>query len=100
VLLRSLGVPEETAIQDYLLTNSSGNFEEFIRSKQEAQLGVTDAHSPLLSMPEDMRRVLFSADAAFLQEALKQIGDVEAYLAKTAGVTPAMQEKVRAALLD
>ncbi|WP_129781030.1 tyrosine-protein phosphatase [Peristeroidobacter soli] len=100
VLLRSLGVPEETAIQDYLLTNTSGNFEEFIRSRQQAQLGVTDNHAPLLSMPEDMRRVLFSADAAFLHEALAQIGDVEGYLAKTAGVTPAMQEKVRAALLE
>lgn len=100
VLLRSLGVPEETAIQDYLLTNTSGNFEEFIRSKQETQLGVTDAHAPLLSMPEDMRRVLFSADAAFLQAALEQIGDVEAYLVKTVGVTPAMQEQVRAALLE
>ncbi len=100
VLLRSLGVPEDTAIQDYLLTNTSGNFEEFIRSRHEAQLGVTDTHSPLLSMPEDMRRVLFSADAAFLQAAFEQIGDVEAYLAKTAGVTPAMQEKVRSALLE
>jgi protein-tyrosine phosphatase len=100
VLLRSLGVPEETAIQDYLLTNTSGNFEEFIRSRTETQLGVTDTHSPLLSMPEDMRRVLFSADSAFLHEALAQIGDVEGYLAKTAGVTPAMQEKVRAALLE
>lgn len=100
VLLRSLGVSEDTAVEDYLLTNSSGNFEEFIRSRQQAQLGVTDAHSPLLSMPEDMRRVLFSADAAFLQTALEQIGDVEAYLAKTAGVSPAVQEKVRAALLE
>lgn len=100
VLLRSLGVPQDTAIQDYLLTNTSGNFEEFIRSRQETQLGVTDTHSPLLSMPEDMRRVLFSADAAFLQTAFEQIGDVEAYLAKTAGVTPAMQEKVRSALLE
>jgi protein tyrosine/serine phosphatase len=100
VLLRSLGVPEETAIQDYLLTNKSGNFEEFIRSRHDAQLGVADTHSPLLSMPEDMRRVLFSADAAFLHAAFEQIGDVEAYLAKTAGVTPAVQEKVRAALLE
>ena len=100
VLLRSLGVPEDTAIQDYLLTNSSGNFEEFIRSRQQTQLGVTDTHTQLLSMPEDMRRVLFSADAAFLQAAFEQIGDVEAYLAKTAGVSPAVQEKVRAALLE
>lgn len=100
VLLRALGVPEQTAIEDYLLTNTSGNFEEFIRSRHQAQLGVADNHTPLLSMPEDMRRVLFSADAAFLEAAFEQIPDVEAYLVKTAGVTPATLERVRAALLE
>lgn len=100
VLLRSLGVPEQTVIDDYLLTNTSGNFEEFIRSRHETHLGVTDTHSPLLSMPEDMRRVLFSADASFLHAAFERIGDVEAYLAKTAGVTPATQDRVRSALLE
>lgn len=100
VLLKSLGVPEDTIIQDYLLTNTSANFEEFIRTRHLAHLGVTDTHSPLLSMPEDMRRVLFSADAAFLQAAFEQIGDVEAYLVKTAGVSPTVQDRVRAALLE
>jgi protein-tyrosine phosphatase len=100
VLLRSLGVPEQTVIEDYLLTNTSGNFEEFIRSRHQAQLGVADTHSPLLSMPEEMRRVLFSADAAFLESAFAQIGDVEAYLANTAGVSPQVQDRVRSALLE
>ncbi len=100
VLLRSLGVPEQTVIEDYLLTNQSGNFEEFIRSRHQAQLGVTDTHSPLLSMPEEMRRVLFSADAAFLQAAFEQIGDVEAYLTKTANVDTQTQNRVRSALLE
>lgn len=100
VLLRSLGVPEETAIEDYLLTNTSGNFEEFIRSRHQAQMGVADSHTPLLSMPEEMRRVLFSADPAFLQAAFEKIGDVEGYLVGTAGVTPAVLDRVRASLLE
>ncbi len=100
VLLRSLGVSEETIVEDYLLTNTSGNFEEFIRSRHQAHLGVTDTHSPLLSMPEDMRRVLFSADAAFLHAAFEHMGDVEAYLAKTAGVSLETQQRVRDALLE
>jgi hypothetical protein len=83
-----------------LLTNSSGNFEEFIRTRHQAHLGVTDTHNPLLSMPEEMRRVLFSADAAFLEAAFEQIGDVETYLAKTAGVSPEAQDRVRSALLE
>lgn len=100
VLLRALGVPEDTVIEDYLLTNTSGNFEEFIRSRHQANLGVTDTHNPLLSMPEEMRRVLFSADAAFLQAAFEQIGDIEAYLATTAGISPQIQDRVRSALLE
>lgn len=100
LLLRSLGVPEQTVIEDYLLTNTSGNFEEFIRSRHQAHLGVTDSHSPLLSMPEEMRRVLFSADPAFLQAAFETIGDVEGYLARTAGVSPRLQDRVRSALLE
>ncbi|HEY0943475.1 MAG TPA: tyrosine-protein phosphatase [Steroidobacter sp.] len=100
VLLRALGVPEQTVIEDYLLTNVSGNFEEFIRSRHQAHLGLTDTHSPLLSMPEEMRRVLFSADAAFLEAAFEQIGDVEAYLTKTAAVSPAILDRVRSTLLE
>src|SRR5688572_13606419 len=104
VLLRSLDVPEETAIQDYLLTNTSGDFEAFIRSRTQAQLGVADNHMPLLSMPEDMRRVLFSADPAFLQAAFEQIdrdlGGIDAYLAKTVGISDQTRERVRRELLE
>jgi protein-tyrosine phosphatase len=104
VLLRALDVPEETVIEDYLLTNTSGDFETFIRSRHQAQLGVTDNHAPLLSMPEDMRRVLFSADPAFLQAAFEQIdrelGGIDAYLAKTVGLSDQTRERVRRELLE
>jgi protein-tyrosine phosphatase len=104
VLLRALDVPEETVIEDYLLTNTSGDFEAFIRSRQHAQLGVADNHTPLLSMPEDMRRVLFSADPAFLQAAFEQIdrelGGIDAYLAKTVGISDQTRERIRSELLE
>jgi protein-tyrosine phosphatase len=104
LLLRSLDVPEDTVIDDYLLTNTSGDFEAFIRSRQQAQLGVSDNHMPLLSMPEDMRRVLFSADAAFLHAAFEQIdrelGGIDAYLAKTVGISDQTRERVRRELLE
>lgn len=104
VLLRALDVPEETAIEDYLLTNTSGDFEAFIRSRTQAQLGVTDNHAPLLSMPEDMRRVLFSADPAFIQAAFEQIdrelGGIDTYLAKTVGISAQTRERVRRELLE
>ena len=103
VLLRSLGVPEETVIEDYLLTNTAGDFEEFIRTRHQAELGVT-THAPLLAMPEDMRRVLFSAEPAFLHAAFEQIdrefGGVDAYLEKIIGVSEQARERVRKELLE
>jgi protein-tyrosine phosphatase len=103
VLLRALGVPRDTVTDDYLLTNDTGDFESFIRTRHQAQLGMTDIHHPLLAMPDDIRRVLFSADAAFLDAAFAQIegplGGFNAYLEKTVGVTPAVRERATTALL-
>jgi protein-tyrosine phosphatase len=90
VLLRAVGVSHETAIEDYLLTNESGDFEQFLLSRHDTQLGVTDIHHPLLSMPDDIRRVLFMAHADFLQAAFDSIaalGGFDRYLEKTIGIS-------------
>ena len=104
VLLRALGVSHDTVVQDYLLTNDTGDFEAFIRARHSAQLGVTDAAHPLLAMPADVRRVLFSADAAFLEAAFAVIendfGGLAAYLERVAGVDAAMLVRSRAELLQ
>lgn len=104
ILLSVLGVPRETIVEDYLLTNQSGDFETFMRAQHAAQLGLTDAEHPLLAMPADIRRVLFSADAKFLDAALDRIdgelGGMDAYLERVAGVNVAAREGVRAALLE
>ncbi|HEX4970893.1 MAG TPA: tyrosine-protein phosphatase [Steroidobacteraceae bacterium] len=98
VLLSALDVSRSTAIEDYLLTNDAGDFEQFLRTRHDTQFGLTDIHHPLLSMPEDIRRVLFSADAEFLQaafESIEKIGGIDAYLERTVGVT----NQVRAAVV-
>ena len=104
VLLRALGVPRETVVEDYLLTNDAGDFEAFIRARHSAQLGLTDAAHPLLAMQPDVRRILFSADAAFLEAAFeiieREFGGLDAYLERIARVSPAMLERTRAALLQ
>jgi len=90
VLLRAVGVSQQTAIEDYLLTNESGDFEQFLRSRHDTQLGLTDIHHPLLSMPEDIRRVLFMAHADFLQAAFDSIaalGGFDRYLEMTVGIS-------------
>jgi protein-tyrosine phosphatase len=97
VLLRALDVPHETAIEDYLLTNEAGDFEQFLRTRHDAQLGLTDVHQPLLSMPDDMKRVLFGAYPEFLQaafESIERLGGIDRYLAETVGVSAADRERV------
>jgi protein-tyrosine phosphatase len=104
VLLRAVGVADQTILEDYLLTNDAADFETFIRARQSVQLGLTDSDHPLFAMPTEVRRVLFSADAAFLEAAFEVIerdhGGLNAYLERVAGVDAHMLERVHEELLD
>ena len=102
VLLSALGVPYETILEDYLMSNATVDYEQFILSRQTSDLGLTDARHPLLEMAPEVRRVLFSADADFLAAAFGQMrvqfGGLERYLeAIEAG--PESLERLRNVLL-
>lgn len=102
VLLASLGVSRETVIEDYLLTNDAGNFEEFIRSRHAAQLGLADELHPLLAMPADVRQVLLSAHREFIEASFEQIdglGGLDVFLERIAGITPQTRDRVARELL-
>jgi protein-tyrosine phosphatase len=102
VLLRAINVSQQTAIEDYLLTNEAGDFEHFLRNRHDTQLGLTDIHHPLLSMPDDIRRVLFMAHADFLQAAFDSIeglGGLDRYLQKTVGIGSEQRATVIKALV-
>lgn len=103
VLLDALGVPRQTIVEDYLLTNAGGNFEEFIHAHQHSRLGLADAHQPLLSMPAEMRQMLFVADTDYLQAALAQIdtvhGGLERYLSTSVHIAPQTLQRIRELLL-
>jgi protein-tyrosine phosphatase len=104
VLLGWLGVPRQLIVEDYLLTNEAGNFEAFIQARRDSHLGLTDAHLPLLSMNAEVRKVLFAADAAYLDAALSHIdqtfGGVEPYLRDIVKLDATALARVRATLLD
>jgi protein-tyrosine phosphatase len=104
VLLRALGVPRETVLEDYLLTNDAGDFEQFIRTRHRARLGLADPEHPLPLMPADVRRVLFSAHERFLEAAFDQIdaqlGGLDAYLERAAGVDASSRDRVLRVMLD
>ena len=102
VLLRAIDVSQHTAIEDYLLTNDAGDFERFLRSRHDTQLGLTDIHHPLLSMPDDVRRVLFMAHTDFLQAAfdsIEALGGLDGYLEKTVGLSNDQRAAVIKALV-
>lgn len=103
VLLSALGVAHETIVADYLLTNEAGNFEQFILTRKASHLGLADAHQPLLVMPQDIRRVLFAAEADYLQAALDQIdaghGGLENYLKSYVQTDQQTLQRVRERLL-
>jgi protein-tyrosine phosphatase len=103
LLLAALDVPHETIVEDYLLTNTC-DILEFTLRQYRAQQGVAAGDHPLETMPDDIRRVLFAADADYLEAAFDQIvrdhGDVHEYLRKEVGVDEVKRSKVRAALLS
>jgi protein tyrosine/serine phosphatase len=103
LLLVVLDVPYETIIEDYLLTNTCEILEFTLRQHQE-QHDVSSSDHPLLTMPEDIRRVLFAAHGEYLSAAFDQItrdrGDVLEFLRSEVGVDDVMRAKVQAALLS
>jgi len=103
VLLRALGVAMETVIDDYVLTNTAGNFEQFIRGRNDSQLGLADHHHPLLAMDPDIRQVLFGAEPEYLEAALTEIdanlGGLQAYLRTLVRVDTEILQRTRQALL-
>jgi protein-tyrosine phosphatase len=102
LLLAVLDVPHQTIVDDYLLTNTAGDLEQFILTRHEAQLGIAIANHPLLTLPEDIRRVLFAAHQDYLQAAFDQMeldhGGIDGFLTHH-GIDAAMRSKTQAALL-
>jgi len=103
VLLTALGVDRDTVLEDYLLTNDAGSFEKFIATRKDTHLGLADAHHPLLSMPEEMRRMLFAANADYLQAAFERIdsehGGFARYLSTSVQIDARTLDQVRKYLL-
>ncbi len=102
VLLDTLGVSRQTIIDDYVLTNDSG-LEAFMRARYDARLGLADAHLPLLSRSDEVRKALLAADPAYLRAALSHIdrtyGGVEPYLREVVKIDATALERVRTTLL-
>jgi protein-tyrosine phosphatase len=103
ILLHVLGVSMDTILDDYVLTNSAGDFEQFIRTRTNSQLGLADHHQPLLALAPEIRQILFAAEADYLQAAFGAIdstlGGMDAYLGNFVQVDTQILQRTRRALL-
>ena len=89
LILMTLGVPEETIYEDYLLTNTYWT---------EGRQRVSG------DMPETVREAVIAADAAYLRAAIDSLHEVheslDAYLAGPLGMAPADVRRLRDLLLE
>lgn len=103
VLLNVLGVPRDAIMEDYLLTNDAGDFEQFITAQHDSQLGLAVNHQPLLAMPQEIRRILFAAHADYLDAAFERIdrdyGGIDGYLSTSVQIDGPTRERIREHLL-
>ena len=106
-LAYALDFQKQVNVADYLVTNDT-DFEAFILARHSSakvadQLGLAVDHHPLLTLPEDIRRVIFASDAAYLQTTFEQVrseyGSVDGYLRECVGLTDADRQRLNDTML-
>ncbi len=95
LVLSALGVPYDTIMEDYLLSNSTLDMEAL-----RADAGMNAAMSAL---PADVAKPLLGVERAYLDAAFDQIrkdyGDVDTYLARELGVDSKALQRLRKQML-
>lgn len=94
----ALGVPRDTIIEDYLLTQSAGNIEARIAA---GGIQIRERHG---NIDDQTIRTLMGVEADYLNAALAsvetQYGDIDAYLAAALGLSSARRTALRAHYLE
>ena len=98
LILSTLGVPQETIEQDYLLSNATAE------ALQVMMMDRNPRYAEMLAQDPEALRPVLVADASYLATAYAAIaqryGSTAAYLEQHIGVTPAMRDALRELLLD
>lgn len=96
LVLSALGVPYETIVEDYLLSNTLLDMEAL-----RADAGMNAA---MAALPADVAKPLLGVERAYLDAAFEQInkdyGSVDAYLAQELGVDAAASRRLRQRMLS
>lgn len=103
LVLHALGVPRETILEDYRLTNEAVDLEQFLTEHRSAGLGLNDPSNPLVVLPKETRRLLLAADESYLKTALarieKEYDSIDNYLEIRLGVDGRQRETIRKLVL-
>lgn len=103
LLLSVLGVPRDTILADYAMTNEAVDLEQFLQLRRKSALGLGSLKHPLLEMPEEARGPMLRADTDYLAAALAQIESeyrsVDSYLSEALGVNETQREQLKGLLL-
>jgi protein-tyrosine phosphatase len=103
LLLTLLGVPRETIVEDYLLTNSSVDLRARLVA-DESGLGIPQGRRYMVELPAEALDAVLAADADYLLGALDAAeashGSIDAYLRDAAGVSDDMRCVLERALVE
>jgi protein-tyrosine phosphatase len=103
ILLHTLGVPRETIIEDYELTNHAVDLDAFMARNQHARLGLSDEKKSLTTLGDDIKKVMFSADPDYLMAALEKIereqGSIDNFVRDILNIGVSDQNRIRELLL-
>jgi protein-tyrosine phosphatase len=98
LILSALGVPRETVVADYLLSD------QFARPRLEMRQREALKDNPAAALSADTLRVVLGAEESFLAAAFSAIearhGSLEAYLAHELGVDAPMLQQIQDLLLE
>lgn len=95
LLLTALGVPRETVLADYALSDQLVDY----RSQISDAAAENPSYAALAQMPWEVIQPLMASDPAYLAAALTHLeerhGSVDSFIEQELGVTPAMRERLR-----
>ncbi|MFA7555987.1 MAG: tyrosine-protein phosphatase [Spongiibacteraceae bacterium] len=103
IILHVLGIPMETILEDYELTNHAVNYSDFMERNRNSHFGVSSGKTPLTMLDDDIRKVMFSADPDYLMSAINKIeyenGSIDGFVSNVINVNHSDQKKMRDHLL-
>lgn len=100
LVLTTLGVPRETVLKDYALSDQLVDY----RSQISEAAAKNPSYAALAQLPWEVVAPLMASDPAYLVAALTHLeerhGSVEAFIEQELGVTSQMREQIRALLTE